>query len=195
MDTRLQTLLARASELEDQIEAEITHRREALGGRIEHGRVVFAAEVQRRHRAARQAFLAYVRGIQLRVLLTAPVIYSLIVPIVLVDLWVTLYQWICFPAYGIARVKRRDFVVVDREHLGYLNGLEKLNCVYCGYANGVIAYVREVASRTEAYWCPIKHARRVRGSHSRYADFLDYGDEVDFVTKWEESRRKLRDEG
>jgi hypothetical protein len=34
------------------------------------------------------------------------------------------------------------------------------------YANGVFAYVREVGSRTEQYWCPIKHARRVLGVHA-----------------------------
>jgi hypothetical protein len=56
--------------------------------------------------------------------------------------------------------------VFDRYHLAYLNVLEKLNCAY---ANGLIAYVREIAGRTEQYWCPIKHARRVIGAHSHYA--------------------------
>ncbi len=54
--------------------------------------------------------------------------------------------------------------------------LEKLNCAYCSYANGVIAYVREIAGRTEQYWCPIKHARRAIGAYSHYAQFHDYGD-------------------
>jgi hypothetical protein len=36
--------------------------------------------------------------------------------------------------------------------------IEKINCAYCSYANGAIASVREMASRTEIYWCPIKHA-------------------------------------
>jgi hypothetical protein len=49
-------------------------------------------------------------------------------------------------------------------------------CVYCGYANGVIAYARKIASRTEQYWCPIKHALRIRDPHVRYAQFLEYGD-------------------
>ena len=62
------------------------------------------------------------------------------------------------------------------EHLAYLNALEKLNCAYCSYANGVIAFTREVAGRTERYWCPIKHARRVLGAHPHYSEFVDYGD-------------------
>jgi len=191
---RLKDLLERARRLEDEIEVEVARRRAELGSEFEGGRVRFKAEVRRRHRAARQKLLDFLRGARLGVLLTAPVIYSLIVPLVVLDIWVSLYQWICFPAYGIARVRRRDFIAIDRHHLAYLNALQKLNCVYCGYANGLIAYVREVASRTEAYWCPIKHARRLRGTHERYRDFLDYGDEVDFIRKWEESRHRLHEE-
>ncbi|MCB1359392.1 MAG: hypothetical protein KDK53_23740, partial [Maritimibacter sp.] len=183
MTSKLQELARRAGEIEVELEAEIARRRAALGGRLVRGRMVFEAEVLDRHRAARENLLDYIRAIRLRDMATAPVIYSLIVPFVLVDLWVTLYQRICFPAYGIPRVRRRDYVVIDRHNLGYLNALEKLNCAYCGYANGVVAYVREVAARTEAYWCPIKHARRWPGGHPRYAEFMDYGDEADHVAR------------
>ena len=192
MPTHLQELARRAREIETEIEAEFARRREAFGGRLERGRLVFATEVLARHRAARQRLADYVRAIRLRDLAVAPVIYSLIVPLVLVDLWVTLYQWICFPVYGIPRVRRRDYVVIDRYRLGYLQGLDKLNCAYCGYANGVIAYIREVASRTEAYWCPIKHARRWPGAHPRYAEFMDYGDEAEFLDRWREARARVR---
>ena len=192
MATRLQALLASARALEDEIEDELDARRAALGLRLERGRAAFDTEVRRRHRAARQKFLDYVRGIRPMVLLTAPVIYSVIVPFVLADLWITLYQRICFPVYGIPRVARRDHIVLDRHQLGYLNTLEKLNCLYCSYGNGVASYMREVAARTEAYWCPIKHARRWKGAHEHYGTFMDYGDETDFVAKWEASRDRLR---
>jgi hypothetical protein len=98
------------------------------------------------------------------------------VPIALLDLWISVYQAICFRAFGIARVRRSAYIVIDRQHLAYLNAIEKLNCVYCGYANGVFAYVREIAGRTEQYWCPIRHARRVRAPHIHYRHFVDYGD-------------------
>ena len=110
------------------------------------------------------------------VVLTAPIIYSLILPLVLLDLFVTLYQAVCFRVYGIAPVRRRDHVAIDRHHLAYLNALQQLNCVYCGYGNGVLSYAREIAARTEAYWCPIKHARRVADPHDLMAGFADYGD-------------------
>jgi hypothetical protein len=112
----------------------------------------------------------------LRNALTAPVAYSLAVPLMLADLWITLYQWICFPVYGIPLVRRRGYFVLDRYKLGYLNAIEKVNCTYCSYANGLIAYIREIAARTERYWCPIKHARRVRSPHAWYPLFADYGD-------------------
>ena len=67
-------------------------------------------------------------------------------------------QAICFRSYRIPRVRRMDYIRLDRSQLAYLNWVETLNCLYCGYANGVAAYVREIAGRTEQYWCPIKHA-------------------------------------
>ncbi|MEQ8861678.1 MAG: hypothetical protein RIC56_23805 [Pseudomonadales bacterium] len=97
-------------------------------------------------------------------------------PFTLIDLWVTVYQQVCFRIYGIARVRRRDYLLFDRRLLGYLNAVEKANCVYCSYANGVVAYVREVAARTEQFWCPIKNARRPRDTHPREAAFFAYGD-------------------
>jgi len=77
---------------------------------------------------------------------------------------------------GIPCVCRSDYLAFDRVQLAFLNAIEKLNCAYCSYANGVLAYVREVDSRTEEYWCPIKHARRVLGVHPGYGSFVNYGD-------------------
>ena len=76
----------------------------------------------------------------------------------------------------------------------YLNALEKLNCAYCSYANGLIAYVREIAARTEQYWCPIKHARRVVGAHPRYVLFDDYGDAENYQQRAAELREQLEKE-
>jgi len=173
-------LLERIRSAEEELEEAFEARRARFAYHFERGRVVFEAEMRRRHRELKAALLPYVLGARLRVLATVPVIYSLVVPIALLDLCVSLYQAVCFPAYGIAKVRRRDHVVIDRHHLAYLNGVEKLNCVYCGYANGVISFVREVAARTEQYWCPIKHAMRVAGAHHRYPDFAEYGDAEGF---------------
>lgn len=143
-------------------------------------------------RAFRTRLLSYMARAQISSVLTAPIIYSMIVPILLLDFWVTIYQQICFPAYGIPRVKRAEFVVIDRQYLPYLNLLEKLNCIYCGYGNGVIAYAREVASKTEQYWCPIKHATVPMGTHHRYADFTAYGDGAAYRQRLNSLRDSIR---
>ena len=120
--------------------------------------------------------LRYIVGARPLIVLTAPVIYLLIVPLALLDGCITIYQAVCFPVYGIPRVKRRDYLIFDRGYLAYLNALDKLNCVFCSYANGLIGYVREIASRTEQFWCPIKHARKLVSAHPGYREFAEFGD-------------------
>ena len=160
--------------------------------RVRRGRIWFDEETQLLHRRFKQSVPAFLRDASLLNLLTTPVIYSLAVPMLLLDLWITVYQWACFPLYGIARVPRRSYFVIDRHKLAYLNAIEKANCMYCSYANGLFAYVREVTARTELYWCPIKHARRVRAPHSHYQQFLDYGDAEGYRRQLPALRRTLR---
>ena len=193
MPTTLEKLQQRARVLEGEIEAELVRRREQLGMQVERGRVRIDAELRRRHKAARISLRDFLAATRPLVVLTAPVIYGLIVPFVILDIAVTLYQWICFPVYGIPLVRRRDHIAIDRQHLAYLNALQKLNCMYCGYGNGLLAYTREVAGRTEAYWCPIKHARRLRGMHDLYPEFMEYADEQDFIERWAAERARLKD--
>lgn len=192
MADRLEDLHARLARIEAQIEREWDARRKAMRYRIERGRVVFEQDVRAAHRKARVRLLAFLKRTRLLVVLTAPFIYAVIVPFVLLDLFVSVYQAICFPVYGIQKVRRRDHIVFDRHYLAYLNALQKLNCLYCAYGNGVISFAREVAGRTEKYWCPIKHASRVKGAHRFYCDFCDYGDAEGFCTEQERLRTELR---
>ena len=127
-------------------------------------------------------------------LLSLPFIYGMAVPFLFLDLAISLYQAVSFPLYGIARVRRRDHFVLDRARLPYLNAIEKANCAYCSYANGLLAFAREITARTEQYWCPIKHARTPAGVHDRYARFVDYGDGARYETQARALRRSLIDE-
>jgi len=104
----------------------------------------------------------------------APIIYIMLVPIIVFDLTTTLYQQIIFRLLKIPLVKRKEYIIIDRHHLSYLSPLEKVNCVYCGYGNGVTAYTREIIARTEQRWCPIQHAKPLKAPHSRYKNFLPY---------------------
>jgi hypothetical protein len=196
MPNTAETLLDRIRELQDEFELELAKRREAFRYRLENGRVVWEEEARRQHRALRVRWLAFLRRTRPLTVITAPVIYALIVPFVLLDIFVSVYHAICFPVYGIPKVRRADHIRLDRHHLAYLNGLQKLNCVYCGYCNGLLSYVREIAGRTEAYWCPIKHAARVDGTHAHYGSFLEYGDADGFdqgMTRSRNDLKKLKD--
>lgn len=193
MNPRIASIAERIRSLEDELEAEIAVRRDELHFTIQDRRVRFEREVQRRNRDLKARLSRYVLGARPLFVLTAPVIYSVAVPLLLLDLSATVYQAICFRAYGIPRVDRRRYIAFDRRHLAYLNAIEKLNCEYCSYANGLIAYVREIAARTEQFWCPIKHALRVRSTHERYHQFVDYGDAKAYRERLEELRRALQE--
>ena len=143
-------LVDRLHDAEEDLKREVKDQQRRWQYRVRRGRVWFDKELRETHRKLRQSIPAYILEGDLLSLLTAPVIYSLLLPFVLLDLWVTLYQSICFPIYGMARVPRRSFAI-DRHKLAYLNGIEKVNCTFCSYANGLIAYAREVAARTEHY--------------------------------------------
>ena len=191
MTPQIADLMARIRVLESELDAELAKRSAKLRIGLEHGRVAFEEELLRRHRELRQKLLPYLFGAHPLVMLVSPVIYAGIVPFLLLDLFVSVYHAVCFPVYGIAKIKRADYFVFDRHHLAYLNALEKLNCAYCSYANGLIAYTREIVARTEQYWCPIKHARRLVGAHARYAGFDDYGDGEHYQELLAELRKAL----
>ena len=191
MTPQITDLIDKIRGLEGELDAELAKRRAELRIGLEHGRIAFEEELLRRHRELRQKLLPYLFGANPLVMLVSPVIYAGIVPFLLLDLFVSLFQAVCFPIYGIAKIKRSDYFVFDRHHLAYLNALEKLNCAYCSYANGLMAFAGEIAARTEQYWCPIKHARRVIGTHARYALFDDYGDGEHYQARLAELRAAL----
>ena len=191
MTPQIAVLLEKIRSLESELDSELAKRRAELRFGLEHGRIAFEEELLRRHRQLRKNLLPYLLGAHPLVMLTSPVIYAGIVPFLVLDFFVSVFQAVCFPIYGIAKVRRADYLVFDRHHLAYLNALEKLNCAYCSYANGLIAYAREIAARTEQYWCPIKHARRVIGTHARYALFDDYGDAEGYQERLTKLRQAL----
>ncbi|MET0907265.1 MAG: hypothetical protein EON84_09930 [Bradyrhizobiaceae bacterium] len=192
----LAELMEKLKGVEAEIETELARRREALRFDVERHRIVFERSIEDLQRAIRVNAAKYLFGANPLIVLTAPVIYSLLIPFVLIDVMVMAYQAICFPIYGIPKVRRGDYLVFDRHHLAYLNVIEKVNCAYCSYCNGVAAFVREVAARTEVYWCPIKHARRVLGPHPHYVGFADFGDAEAYRRKMEQMKNGVKlDEG
>jgi hypothetical protein len=192
MDGELNDLLKRLRQLEEEFEQQIDAQRAAFCYQLEKGRVVFEQNVIAEHLQVKTGLIRFLRGSTIGCLLLSPFIYFLIFPLLLLDLSVWLFQVVCFLVWGIERVRRSDYIHLDRRHLSYLNGIEKLNCEFCGYANGLISYVQEVAGRTEQYWCPIKHALRTKSAHRRYRNFLEYGDTAEFRARLEHFRDQVR---
>jgi hypothetical protein len=189
MITQLAVLMEKLRAVEAEIETELAKKREEMRFRLENRRIVFEKEALRIHHEIKTRASRYFIDANPWIVLTAPVIYSLLIPVLLLDIFVTVYQAVCFPIYKIPKVRRRDYLVFDRHHLAYLNIVEKINCAYCSYANGAIAFAREVAARTEVYWCPIKHARRVLGPHPHYQGFADFGDAEGYRARVEQIKQ------
>jgi hypothetical protein len=136
----------------------------------------FSLETLIHHRRFKRSSWKHLRSTRLLVILSSPLIYLCVLPFLILDASVAIYQLVCFPIYGIPKVRRGDYLIFDRGRLGYLNTIEKVGCVYCSYANGLLSLITEIAARTEQHFCPIKHAGRMLKEHSRYGKFLPYGD-------------------
>ncbi len=193
MTDQIRNLLQQIHQMEDELRGLLSEKGAEVQYRMEGKRIEFEQRVHETHQHLKVELFRWLRASRPKSILAAPFIYSMIVPISLLDVSISIYQAICFRLCNIPRVRRADFIVVDRHHLAYLNAIEKLNCMYCGYSNGVIAYVTEIAARTEQYWCPIKHAREIPHEHQRYRNFIDYGDAGDYPEKLEAFRNALND--
>jgi len=191
VNSRISDLLAEITSLEDDLRSALREQETHLFYQIKGKRVEFEGTIRETHRKMKMGPLRWIIADRPLNFVTGPIIYSLAVPLLILDLWVTLYQAICFPIYRMAKVRRMDYIVIDRGQLGYLNAIERFHCTYCSYANGLLAYTCEIAARTEQYFCPIKHAHRLLGSHTRSAHFLAYGDPTDYHARLEEFRVAL----
>lgn len=191
IDDILQRLQSLQTELEAEIDSLLEEKRQLFHYTLEKGKVRFEQGMKSLQRHQKIGLWHYLRSAKISHLLTAPVIYSLFIPLLLLDIMVSIYQQICFRVYKIPLVQRKEYVIIDRQHLAYLNAIEKLNCIYCGYSNGLIEYIREISARTEQYWCPIKHARRSPDPHRLMNNFEDYGNAENVHERLLELRREI----
>ena len=186
---KISEIVYKIKELELQLRDEIQEKNKDLYCDIGNFTVFKDKVIQEQKRDVENVF-KYLANAPILFILTAPIIWSVLIPAIFLDIFVTIYQAICFPVYKIEKVNRKDYIALDRGKLKYLNIIEKFNCTYCSYFNGLIGYVAEVSSRTEQYWCPIKHAKKINFLHSKYQYFFNYGDSADF----RKNARKLRDD-
>ena len=188
MNDSIAKILAQMATLEDELRTAVNEQESKMFFVIKGKRVEFESTVKAAHRKLKKNFFRWMVTNRPQNLITGPIIYSMIVPMVLFDLCISFYQITCFPIYGITKVKRSDYMVFDRHQLGYLNFIEKFHCTYCEYGNGLMGYMSEILARTEEYFCPIKHAHKILGTHKHHNRFLAYGDAADYEAKLEEYR-------
>ncbi len=192
MNSKIEGLLVKMRALEEELEAAFHEQEGKFVYKIKGRRVRFESQVKSAHLQLKVRWADYFHQTPPRHLFSAPVVYAMLLPLVLLDVSLFIFQQVCFRAYRIPRVRRGDYVVIDRHMLAYLNLFEKFNCIYCGYGNGVLSYAREISARTEQYWCPIKHARRVKTPHGRYDSFMAYGEAEGFHTRLKEQRLRVQ---
>jgi hypothetical protein len=176
IEDKIDLITAQIRVLEDELSEELKKKQKKFFYKIENEKIKFEERVIKEGRSKIISSIKYLSSFPVAVIITIPFIWGMMIPALLVDISVTIYQSVCFPIYKIPKVKRKDYVVMDRYDLFYLDKVERVNCWYCEYFNGVIAYTREVAARTEQFWCPIKHSKALKDKHSRYDKFFDYGD-------------------
>ncbi|MBS4052028.1 MAG: hypothetical protein KGZ69_12595 [Methylomonas sp.] len=193
MTTELEALLAKMKSLENELIEELQKQEKIFSYEIRKRKVYFEENAIIRDKEYIKTLYLYLRDAPIKHIVSAPFIWSCLIPALLLDAFCSLYQWTCFPIYGIPKVQRQDYIAFDREYLNYLNFIEKINCAYCSYMNGLFAYLQETAGRTEQFWCPIKHARRIKNLHSRYYKFFNYGNAAEYRSKVAMIRRDFSD--
>lgn len=163
-------------ELNEALKREHLRIAKKYGFSVQKRKVIFLDKIRKQNKRLRLPAWRYVVPQSVKHLISIPFIYMMIVPAVTLDLFITVYQTVAFPLYGIPKVKRKEYIVYDRRFLDYLNVIQKVHCLYCSYVNGLFAYAVEIGARTERYWCPIKAASKPRAYHGWYPDYADYGD-------------------
>lgn len=191
MDDRISKLLNDITALEDELRTALNEQQSSIFFQIKGKRIEFEQSVKETHKRIKTNFFRWLVTNRPQNLITGPIIYAMIIPLVVTDIFVSFYQLTCFPIYGIKKVRRSDYIVFDRQNLHYLNFIEKFHCTYCAYGSGMICYVSEIVARTEQYFCPIKHAHKMLGVHARYARFLSFGEAENYEEKLEEYRQAL----
>ncbi|NTU98591.1 hypothetical protein HGA64_01105 [Candidatus Falkowbacteria bacterium] len=184
MKSKIKELMAKIDQLNNALQKEHARLAEKYGFSINKQRIIFIEKFRARNKNWRIPTWQYVVPHSLRHLLSMPFIYMMIIPTVILDLFISIYNWTALPLYRIPPVKRSEYIIYDRQFLDYLNVIQKINCIYCSYVNGLFAFAGEIGARTERYWCPVKAAKRVKARHGWYSDFADYGNPEEWNEKF-----------
>lgn len=68
---------------------------------------------------------------------------------------VLLYQWTLRPLFGLERVHWANHVRLDRHRIAGLSPIDKFNCEFCGYANGLCTMLNKELDHLSRHSAPI----------------------------------------
>ena len=183
MNDKIREIVEEIEVMKLKLAEEVAQHENHISYEIKNGYVTFEKEVLAKQKENMKNLLTWFREVPLLHFLAAPLIYAMVIPAILFDVLLFVYQQIVFRVFKFTFVRRSDYILFDHQYLGYLNPIEKLNCLYCSYFNGLMLYASAIAGRTELYFCPIKHAKKVVSQHKYYDKFLSYGDEEEYQEK------------
>jgi len=184
MQIKINKLLKRIDELNEKLSNEYLVAAKKYGFFIKQKKINFLKNIREKNSRLRIPAWKYAVPKNIRHFLSIPFIYVMIFPVLILDIFLAIYQLFAFSLYRIPKVKRSDYIVYDRRFLDYLNIIQKMNCLYCSYVNGFLAYAMEISARTERYWCPIKAAQKPKFHHAWYKNFADYGNPEEWSSKF-----------
>ena len=188
MNDKIREILEEIEDMKLKLAEEIDKHESHISYEIKNGYVTFEKEMLAKQRENMKSLLSWFREVPLSHLLTAPLIYAMVIPAIIFDVLLYVYQQVAFRVFKFEFIKRSDYMLFDHHYLGYLNPIENLNCLYCSYFNGLMLYASAISGSSELYFCPIKHAKKVVFQHRYYDEFLPYGDEEDYQKKLKELR-------
>lgn len=188
MNDKIREMIEEIDKMKLKLAKEIDKQENHISYEIKNGYVTFEQEVLAKQKENMKNLLTWFREVPFLHLLTAPLIYAMVIPAIIFDVLLFIYQQIAFRIFKFEFIKRSNYMHFDHHYLGYLNAIEKLNCLYCSYFNGLMLYASAISGRTELYFCPIKHAKKVIAQHKYYEEFLSYGDEEDYQEKLKDLR-------
>ncbi len=181
MKSRIDLLLSEIRQKREELYIEYSKLKEKYWYAIEKWKVKFKEEIKKKNKFYKISVFESVFSARVREVLSAPFIYAMIVPAIILDIFLFIYQQTAIRLYKIPLVKRSDYIIFDRKQLDYLNLIQKINCLYCSYVNWLFSYAVEIAWRTEKYWCPIKSASKKKWWHDWEEYFADYWDPEAFI--------------
>lgn len=105
-------------------------------------------------------------------IIAAVACYICIFPLFMIDIFIWQFQNIYFRNFQIPLIQRSQYIVLDRFSLSKLTFWQRINCLYCEYANGLIAFAKAVVNQMELYSCAIKHVHQPLGQEHQ-KDFFE----------------------